>query len=169
MPENIDRRDASHFRIAIWIATGLGVGRIPIAPGTFGSLLGLPLAWGLGLLGRLDLAVFATVAVCLLGVPIVQAALPRLGRGKDPGCVVFDEIAGMAITLVGHATSNGLVLLLGFALFRLFDILKPPPARQLERLPGGWGVMADDWAAGIYANLTLRGILAIASSWGSVL
>ena len=66
---------------------------------------------------------------------------------------MFDEIAGLAITFFLVPMTSITVVVLGFLLFRLFDITKPPPARQLERLPGGLGVMADDWAAGVYANL----------------
>lgn len=151
--------------IAAWIATGLGVGLFPVAPGTVGSLLGLPLAWGIGLLPSPWMMVVVIAALCAVGVPIVNAALPRLGNLKDPGCVVYDEIAGMAITFFLVPVSNWKIAVLGFALFRLFDVTKPPPARQLEKLPDGLGVMADDWAAGVYASLALHGILRFAPQW----
>lgn len=147
---------------AVILATGLWIGRIPVAPGTFGSLLGLPLAWAISLLANPWLQAVAIIAICLLGVPICTAAARRLSGSKDPQQIVLDEIAGIAITffLVPHVLMRRpLVLLIGFALFRFFDITKLPPARQLERLPTGLGIMADDWAAGVYACLVLHAIL----------
>lgn len=148
---------------AVWLAVGLGIGRwSPFAPGTFGTLLGLPVAWGIALLDGAALQTIAVVALCVAGVFIVNGALPHLDGLKDPGCVVFDEIAGLVVTFYLVPMTSWTVALLGFLLFRLFDITKPSPARNLEKLPDGLGVMADDWAAGIYANLVLRGILAFA-------
>lgn len=142
----------------LFIAAGLGLGRIPFAPGTWGSLLGLPLAWSaqhLSLGWRITLA-----AGCfLLGVPICARAA-RLLHSHDPSCVVFDEIAAFPIVFLITPMSAGTAAA-GFALFRLADIAKPFPARELERLPGGWGIMADDCAAGVYAALALYG----ASRW----
>jgi phosphatidylglycerophosphatase A len=143
-------------RLAVWPAIGFGLGLIPFAPGTFGTLLGLPLAWGIGRLPGPWWQLAATVAACLTAVVIGDLAIPRLGRGKDPGCVVLDEIVAMPITFFLIPIDNLWVAVAGFVLFRIFDIAKPPPVRQLERLPGGLGVMADDWAAGVYANLALR-------------
>lgn len=147
---------------AVILATGLWIGRIPVAPGTFGSLLGLPLAWAIRLLATPWLQAAVIVAICLAGVPICTAAARRLSGNKDPQQIVLDEIVGIAITffLVPHLMMRRpLVLLIGFALFRFFDITKLPPARQLERLPTGLGIMADDWAAGVYACLALHVIL----------
>lgn len=144
------------------LATGMGVGWIPFAPGTFGTLLGIPVAWGIQRLDNPWFQTAAVVALCAAGVAIVNAALPQLGGLKDPGCVVIDEIAGLCITFFLVPMTSVAVVVLGFLLFRLFDITKPSPARNLEKLPDGLGVMADDWAAGVYANLALRGILALA-------
>jgi phosphatidylglycerophosphatase A len=105
-------------------------------------------------------AVVITV-LCALGVPIVNAALPRLGNLKDPGCVVYDEITGMLITFFLTPPLTWKTALLGFALFRLFDVTKLPPVRQLEKLPDGLGVMADDWMAGVFSCLALHGCLAL--------
>jgi len=148
-------------RLAAWIATGLGLGHFPVAPGTVGSLLGLPLAWCVGQIPSVPLAAAVVVALCAVGVPIVNAALPRWGGRKDPGCVVYDEIASLPITFFFVPTTswNWKVVALGFFLHRLFDITKPPPARQLEHLPGGLGVMADDWAAGVYSGAVLYGLM----------
>jgi phosphatidylglycerophosphatase A len=147
---------------AVIAATGLWVGRIPVAPGTFGTLLGLPLALGISCIPSLWFQVAIIVAVCAVGVPICTAAARRLGGSKDPQQIVFDEIAAVPITffLMPHdVLQRPLTLLIGFALFRLFDISKPPPARQLEQLPTGLGIMADDWAAGVYSCLVLHAIL----------
>ncbi len=149
-------------RLAVWLATGGGVGFVRWAPGTFGTLLGLPLAWAISLLplwGRVP----AIVGLIAVGVPICSVAARRLGS-KDPGAVVWDEIAAVPLTFAATSFdrspgSLAAVLALGFVLFRVFDILKPPPAGWLERLPGGWGIMADDLAAAIYAGACLHGLM----------
>jgi phosphatidylglycerophosphatase A len=107
--------------------------------------------------------VSAIVGLIALGIPMCSAAARRLGH-KDPGAVVWDEIAAVPVTfaLTSFDRSPGslaAVLALGFVLFRVFDILKPPPASWLERLPGGWGIMADDLAAAVYAGLCLHGLV----------
>ena len=149
------------------LATGFGLGFSPIAPGTAGTLAGLPLAWGIAHLPSLGLQVVAILALSGFGIPLCTDAVRRLGR-KDPGCVVWDEIASLPITffLVPlESWSHPAIVLLGFVLNRVFDILKPPPARQLERLSEGLGVMADDWAAGVYSCLVLHAFLFWGPSW----
>lgn len=141
-------------KLAVFIATGGGAGYSPWAPGTAGSLVGiLPalLLSHVGLWGGLGLI----VAVTLVGVWASALAERHFVR-KDASPIVIDEIAGQMITLWLVPLSVGYVVA-GFLLFRIFDIFKPFPARQLQdRLPGGWGVMMDDVAAGIYANLCLQ-------------
>jgi phosphatidylglycerophosphatase A len=139
--------------LATAFASGLGSGYWPFAPGTAGSLVGLalfPLLARLPLFGQL--AVVAGVS--LLGVLAAGRVAARVGR-KDPGVVVIDEIVGQWVALILIPlclwTAIG-----AFLLFRLTDIVKPYPARQLEALPGGWGIVADDLMAGLYANLLLR-------------
>jgi phosphatidylglycerophosphatase A len=153
---------ASWRHPTVFLATGFWLGRAPFAPGTFGTLLGLPLAWGISFIPGGLLQAIIIVVICAVGVPICTVATRLLGGGDDPQQIVLDEIAAVPITffLVTHdAWSRQLVLLAGFLLFRLFDITKPPPARQLERLSAGLGIMADDWAAGVYACLALHAIL----------
>ncbi|MGP8155690.1 MAG: phosphatidylglycerophosphatase A [Candidatus Acidiferrales bacterium] len=188
-------------RFALSIATVCGLGYIPLAPGTFGSLAGLVLV---------TLPFFSVVAFTLISAdftiatsgsrvldPIllthifVAAATAAIGvwsanraaafwREKDPQRVVIDEVSGQHLAIVlgcalpvwwrpaqimwdrgtfGYITMHSALswkyLLVGFILFRVFDIWKPFPARQAERLPGGWGIMADDWIAGIYAAMGL--------------
>jgi phosphatidylglycerophosphatase A len=115
--------------------------------------VGLVLFWPLSQLGSAYLLV-VTLVVFLLGVPAAALVARREGR-KDPGVVVVDEIVGMWVSLL-FLPLTPFTALSAFLLFRGMDIVKPYPARQLERLPGGWGIMADDVMAGIYANLLLR-------------
>ena len=135
------------------VATGAGSGYAPFAPGTAGSLVGLLLFWPLS---RLPFAgqVGVTVALFLLGTLAAAHLASRLGL-KDPGIVVVDEVVGQWVSLL-LLPLTPLTVVLGFLLFRLLDVLKPWPARDFERLPGGWGIMADDVMAGIYANLLVR-------------
>jgi len=195
------------------IATALGVGYIPKAPGTFGSLVGIIVAilthpvslfllltasinghtiysgigvdipplqerWAFVVL--LVPSMFVFLCVSLVGVWSSSKAAAYAGV-SDPQFVVIDEVSGMVLTLVlgiaplglpthllptenasvfalysGLSLLNWKYLLLGFLLFRLFDIWKPFPVRRLEKLPRGWGIMADDWMAGIYAAILLR-------------
>ncbi len=97
----------------------------------------------------------AIAAVCAAGIPICTVAARRLGGRKDPGAIVLDEIASLPITFL-MLPLQPTVVVAGFLLHRFFDILKPQPARALERLPDGFGIMADDWIAGIYSNLALH-------------
>ena len=138
------------------LATGFGTGYAPIASGTFGSLPGLlfiallaPLGWPVALAG--------TLVVTLVGIWAADRAARSWGQ-TDPGRVVIDEIAGQMVTLL-FLPITPWTLIAGFLLFRLFDIVKPPPARQFEKLHGGVGIMADDLMAGVYANLVLQLVL----------
>lgn len=141
----------------VFLATGFYIGNIPFAPGTFGTILGLPLCFLLGLL-KLPLALVCTLLFILIAVWISHIAEKRLGE-RDPGCIVIDEIAGMAVALIG-LPFNLTTGLFGFIIFRILDISKPFPIRALEKhLPGGLGVVADDVIAGLMANLLLRVII----------
>jgi phosphatidylglycerophosphatase A len=100
-------------------------------------------------------AAIATIALILCAVWVAGEVEHQL-KTKDPGCIVIDEVAGMMVTLLGLPVTMTTAVA-GFFLFRLFDIIKPPPARQLDRhLGGGWGIVMDDIAAGIMANIVLR-------------
>jgi len=144
--------------IALALATALGMGYAPVAPGTFGSAAGLVLWW---LLPRsIGVQLFTIVAVFALGSWSGSVA-ERHFNSTDPGPVVLDEVLGMLITLfmnpVGWAGA-----ILGFLLFRVADIVKPYPANRFEALHGGLGIMADDAMAAVYSNIALRILMAAA-------
>ncbi|MFZ3215528.1 MAG: phosphatidylglycerophosphatase A [Candidatus Acidiferrales bacterium] len=196
-------------RVALFIATAAGLGYLPKAPGTFGSLAGLVLAvaplwfavasaaiyiaahggdagvfytWRSGTIdAMLATQIVLTILVAAAGVWSANRA-SEFWRIKDPQRVVIDEVSGQHLTLLLgcgiplwwrtpqipfqwttvplglisiRSVLNWKYLLLGFILFRVFDIWKPFPVRQAESLPGGWGIMADDWIAGIYAAIGL--------------
>lgn len=150
--------------LAIALGTGLGVGFIPFAPGTFGSLWGPLLIWAAIKTTLPPVALLAIGVVFIaLGVPICSRAAKAIGK-KDPGSVVYDEIAAFWLVLLpqvlGLRPLTWTSAVLGFALFRLFDIKKPWPVGRLEKLPDGTGIMADDLAAGVYAG----GLLAVAET-----
>ena len=196
--EAADPKLASHAaskrkpRIAFFIATACGIGYIPVAPGTWGSLVGC-VVWVFSVfyfpqsLGGTSFfwagASPFSISCCALAIAAAGVwasdRTAKFSKTNDPQFVVIDEVSGQYLSLVlGIAfptyavgtdwlflssggryvsTMNGRLkyMLLGFILFRLFDIWKPFPARQAESLPGGWGIMADDWVAGIYAAIGL--------------
>jgi len=142
---------------AIFWATGAYVGKIPFAPGTFGTAAGLPLAYLVSLfplhIATLFILVFAGAAV------LAAHQTEILLKKTDPGEIVIDEIVGIVVTFIGLG-GNVRMFLAGFVLFRILDILKPFPIRQIDRrMPGGAGVVLDDVIAGIYANVILRWIM----------
>ncbi len=140
----------------LFLATGFYIGNIPFAPGTFGSLIGLPLCFALAGIS-LTSAMLCTLFFIIFAVYIADAA-EKILKQNDPGCIVIDEIAGMMVTLIG-LPFNPITVVSGFIIFRILDILKPFPIRNLDkRIPGGLGVVADDVTAGIIANLLLRGL-----------
>lgn len=159
--------------LSFFLATAGGAGYLPAAPGTWGSLVGI-LAYVIVTYpvhrARLGIDVFwrgayyglsplifvgAALATIIAAIGVISSARVArfLGR-KDPQIVVIDEVSGQFLTyLLALAPLNWKYLLLGFILFRGFDTWKPFPARQAEDLPGGWGIMADDWMAGVYAAI----------------
>ena len=147
--------------LALFIGTGLGLGYLPKAPGTWGSLLGVVLTIAASFARPfLPLLIALVIIAAAAGVWAAGCVARYLGR-KDPQTVVIDEVSGQLITYFPLAIAgvsvplNWKYLVVGFILFRVFDIWKPFPARQAESLPGGLGIMADDWVAGLYAALLL--------------
>ncbi len=138
----------------MFFATGCFIGNIPFAPGTFGTILGLPLCF---LLAKTELpvAILLTVIFIVFAVLISHDA-EKILKKNDPGCIIIDEIAGLVVTFIG-LKFNIISAVAGFIIFRFFDILKPFPIRFLEKkVPGGAGVVIDDIMAGIYSNIVLR-------------
>jgi len=153
----------------LWIAQGFGVGRIPLAPGTFGSIVGL--LWFALLLLTRSFWLFATGTLVgiALSIWLCDVAERILGK-KDPGCIVLDEIAAMPLCFLGWLavrswntgvlpgldcffSAHGWPMTLGvFAAFRFFDVAKPWPVYQSQSLPGGWGITIDDALAAVYVN-----------------
>ncbi len=148
-------------QVALALATALGVGYAPVAPGTFGSLVGLILWW---LLPQTAVVQVVTIGgLFVAGSWAATIAEHRFGR-TDPGYVVVDEVMGMVIgvALIPISWPGAIA---GFLLFRLFDVVKPFPVNRFERLPGGIGIMADDAMAGVYANLALRVLVWAVPTW----
>ncbi|MFK7776676.1 MAG: phosphatidylglycerophosphatase A [Gimesia sp.] len=146
------------------LATGLGTGYVPRAPGTFGSLLGPLLVLGMLWLNLpLPVYLLVTAAFFLIGVFICDRAAKILGL-DDPGCIVFDEITAFPVVMLPIVIwpIDGQFIwisLISFLWFRLFDIWKPWPVRYFDRIHGGWGIMADDYVAAIYAAICLYATL----------
>ncbi len=143
-------------RLAVAIATSAGAGYFPIAPGTVGSAVGIVIylltrqlapSWQIGVL----------VAISLIGIWAADVAARHFQR-EDPGHVVIDEVAGQLVTLLllGVGLTGAVI---GFFVFRILDIIKPWPARQLEDLHGGLGIMADDLMAGAYGWIIMWGLI----------
>jgi len=146
---------------ATLVATFFGIGRLHPGPGSWGSAATVLLWW---LLSRWIAAGWQTCAVIFLAVIVTAIGIPaatqmaRASGLKDPQFVVIDEVAGQLITLIA-APVTWKTLLAGFILFRGFDIVKPPPVRQLENLAEGYGIVLDDVAAGIYALIVMQVLL----------
>jgi phosphatidylglycerophosphatase A len=149
-------------RLLLAIATVGPCGHAPAAPGTFGAAAGLLLFWAVRATGSPAVEAVVLLAVTAVGVAAATRAESVSGR-HDPGLIVIDETAGMLLTLAAVPVGLGGAVV-GFLAFRLFDIVKPFPARRAERLPGGWGIMADDLVAGLYAQALLRLLLWLAGA-----
>ncbi len=148
---------------AFAIATGLGSGYSPFAPGTAGSLVGLALLWPMR-----GWPFAWQAAACVALFARGAAAAGRVARSvgiADPGIVVVDEVVGMWVTLL-LVPLSAWTAAAGFLLFRAMDVIKPYPARDMEALHGGLGIMADDVAAGLYANLVLQVAMVVARHAG---
>jgi phosphatidylglycerophosphatase A len=144
--------------VVLFIAQGVFSGRVPFAPGTAGSLIGVLLWW---FLRELTLPWYAAVCAALVVIGTRAAGRAEIILGqKDSPSIVIDEITGFLVAMFLIPPGWG-TLAAGFALFRFFDIAKPWPIRRLQEIPGGAGVMADDIVAGIYVNLLLQILAAL--------
>jgi phosphatidylglycerophosphatase A len=139
----------------VWVATCGGLGHFPIAPGSVGAALGAALVAALGFLpvSAITVSVLVAVSAAVILVAGVGAggAAEHYFRRKDPGQVVIDEVVGQMLTFVAHPRPGWKGFAAGYLIFRVLDVIKPFPARRLEHLPGGWGIMLDDVAAGIWS------------------
>lgn len=151
MPEAPHARSGDPVRVMI--ATFFGLGRFPFASGTVASAATIPIAVLLALGGS---ALFLTGTALAIVIAFWSAGAAERAFGlKDPHAVVIDEVAGQLVALA-FVPLAPLTYAAGFFLFRVFDVLKPFPARRLERVPGGPGIVLDDLAAGLYANLLIQ-------------
>ena len=150
----------------ILLATGFGLGLSPVASGTAGTLLGLPIMFGLAPLwahsgsGVLMAQMIAALCLALLAIPICDVAEKHFGR-KDDGRIVADEFMTFPIGLLGLPLSPW-VIALAFFTNRVFDVLKPFPAHRLQRLPGGLGIVVDDGVAALYSLLVNHAVYYLA-------
>jgi phosphatidylglycerophosphatase A len=150
-------------RLAVLLATSLGAGYFPVAPGTAGSAVGVVIylltrQWSVA--GQIALV----AVISVVGVWAAELAARHFGR-DDPGSVVIDEVAGQLLTLLLTGAGVGGAVV-GFFMFRALDIFKPWPARRLEGLHGGLGIMADDLMVAIYGNILMRVFLIAAARLG---
>jgi phosphatidylglycerophosphatase A len=141
-------------RLAVAVATFGYVGFVPMAPGTVGAAAAIPLFLLLRWAGPTSLEIAACLFLIVFGAWSARLTEEALGV-EDPGPVVIDEVVGMLVSLLWLPASWP-VIIAAFLAFRVFDIVKPWPANRLEHVPGGWGVMADDVMAGVYANLVVQ-------------
>ena len=151
------------LRLVLFSATVAYCGYFPVASGTVGSVAGLALLALVRLTASPIVELATIIGVCGLGVWAAPIAEEHFGS-VDPKPVVIDEVAGMLVTLA-LLPVGWLGVLVGFVLFRALDVVKPFPVDYMERLPGGWGVMADDVVAGLYAHLGLRALWWLAPEW----
>jgi phosphatidylglycerophosphatase A len=147
------------------ITSCFGLGRLPLAPGTWGSVPAAAAFGAMGYLGVSPWVISAVMLFLMLGASLVcvvfsPMVIESTGK-KDPGEIVVDELAGQSLTFVaapflaaGAMTLSGAAV--GFVAFRVFDVLKPWPCRRLEKLPAGFGIVADDLMAGLYAAIVLQ-------------
>ncbi|HEY6292649.1 MAG TPA: phosphatidylglycerophosphatase A [Terriglobia bacterium] len=149
--------------LAVWIATCGGLGYFPIGPGSVGAALGAALVVALGRLPVATIRVSVLVALAAAaifgaGVWAATGAESYFDR-KDPGYVVIDEVVGQMVTLLPFPRPGWKGVAAAYLLFRALDVVKPFPARRLEHLPGGWGIMLDDVAAGLWSLVAFSLIL----------
>ena len=153
MTSESSRAGAPGSRAAVVLATGFGSGFAPFASGTFGTVVAVPLGWLLLDLGPL-FQIFLVAVASAVAIWAADVAAPTFAL-KDPGQIVVDEMAGYLVS-IALLPPGWMTLAAGFVLFRLFDVVKPPPCRRAEKLAGGLGIVADDLMAGVYANISLR-------------
>ena len=156
---NLYRKSSFPDKIALILGTLCGAGCSPKAPGTIGTIVFLPVVLLFSTIS-LFYSILFFIGLCLLAV-WAAARCAALVNEKDPKFVVIDEGAGIYLTFLGIQSPNFYELIIGFILFRVFDIFKPPPVSNAENLPGGIGIVADDLVAGLYSCAGLFAIRVI--------
>ncbi|HEX6964081.1 MAG TPA: phosphatidylglycerophosphatase A [Lacipirellula sp.] len=146
-------------RLSVWLATGVGIGLVTPAPGTVAGLWGVALAAAIDQIPERTVEWIVIAVLVVLAIPLCKLASDALLSDGDPGPIALDEIVALPIVFIGVDGLNWPRLIAGYLLFRLCDVLKPWPARQAERLPGGLGIVADDCVAAVMACLLLHGAL----------
>ena len=146
-------------RLSVWLATGVGIGLVTPAPGTVAGLWGVPVAAAVTEIAQPETRYAVMAVIALLAVPICGVAARALLSSGDPGPIVLDEIVALPIVFIGVPGMTWPLLVAGYLLFRLCDVLKPGLARSAEKLPGGWGIVADDCVAAVLACLLLHGAI----------
>lgn len=141
-------------RLTRWLASGGGLGRIPVAPGTFGSLAGIPYALALAAIPSVAARCVVIGLVSLAAVPVCTRA-ERIIGATDPHEIVLDEIVAFPLAVL-LTPPHAVVWAVAFVLFRAMDVVKPFPAGRSQRLPGGWGVVVDDLWAGFYTAAVVQ-------------
>ena len=152
-----------HRRVGVFIATCAYVGYVPVAPGTFGSAVGIAVYYVVRRQASAAIELGTIAVLLVIGLWAATEAEHHFG-GIDPRPVVIDEVIGMLITLA-LVPVNIVGVLVAFLIFRVLDVVKPWPARRLEHLPGGFGVVLDDVMAGIYGNVIMMGLVRLLPSW----
>src|SRR5262245_19104002 len=150
-------------RLGVFVATCAHVGYVPVAPGTFGSLVALVLYYLIRRQQSTAIELGAIAVLVVVGLWSATEAEHHFG-GIDPAPVVIDEVVGMLMTLALHPV-NVWGATIGFFIFRGLDIVKPWPARRLELLPGGFGVVLDDMMAGVYGNVLVWALVRLFPAW----
>jgi phosphatidylglycerophosphatase A len=146
-------------RMAVWLASGLGIGFGTRAPGTVGGLLGLALVPLMDKAANLEVQLAIVAGLLLVGVVVCDLAARALGEADDPQPIVLDEIVVLPIVFIATPPLSWRLAIVGYLLFRLFDITKPGMVRRVERLSGGLGIVADDALAAALAWATLQLLL----------
>jgi phosphatidylglycerophosphatase A len=150
-------------RLAVFLATAAYCGYFPVAPGTVGSAAGL-IVYLLVVWTRSPIVEACLIAAIFVVGTWAATHAERYFGGIDPGPVVIDEVLGMLVTLA-FIPAGWRAAVAGFLLFRVYDVIKPYPANRLETFHGGFGIMADDFMAGVYANISLRLLIWLAPAW----
>ncbi|HBA85832.1 MAG TPA: phosphatidylglycerophosphatase A [Verrucomicrobia bacterium] len=154
-------------KISVWVATGFGLGYSPVASGTVGTLPGVLFVWLAYPRLTLFQQIITAVLLALSAIPFCDIAEKTFGK-KDDGRIVADEYLTFPLCVIGLPVTTPWVLLMAFLTSRFFDIVKPPPARGLQKIHGGFGIVIDDVFASLYSLLVNHVLFYVATKWIAV-